>query len=89
MVWDDENIGKPAYASAEAARYYSVKEYLKHGTPRVCKHPQPQPDSRFADFDNILLHSDIQPLQDSIERFADFPIATIEQSYRIIIYFLS
>ena len=42
----------------------------------VCKHPIPEADSRFVDFDNIWLHSDIQPLQDSIERFADFPIAT-------------
>jgi NTE family protein len=75
--WDDEKIGKPAYASAEAARrYYSVKEYLKHGTPNVCKHHIPEPETKFADFDNIWLYSDIQPLQDSIERFANFPIAT-------------
>ena len=75
--WDDEKIEKLASASAEAARrYYSVKEYLKHGTPKVCKHPLVEPDLRFADFDNIWLYSDIQPLQDSIKRFADFPIAT-------------
>jgi NTE family protein len=75
--WHEEKIEKQASASDEASRrYYSVKEYLKHGTPNVCKHPSVDPDLRFADFDNIWLYSDIQPLQDSIERFADFPIAT-------------
>jgi predicted acylesterase/phospholipase RssA len=34
---DDGNIQNMAYASPEAMRkYYSVKEFLAHGTPRVC-----------------------------------------------------
>jgi NTE family protein len=75
--WHDEKIEKPASASSEAARrYYSVKEYLKHGTPNVCIHPSAEVDSKFADSDNLWLVYNIQPLQNSIERFADFPIAT-------------
>ena len=42
----------------------------------MCKHPIPDVESKFADSDDVWLVYDIQPLQDSIERFADFPIAT-------------
>ena len=45
---DSKQIGKGV---EEAARkYYSVKEYLKHGTPNVCIPPYPQlDDDKFRD----------------------------------------
>jgi NTE family protein len=59
----------------EAARkYYSVKEYLKHGTPNVCTPPYPNPnpqrnDDKFRDLpDNLWLHHSSKPLEDTIVR---------------------
>ena len=42
--WRDKSKKQKAFnASAEAARrYYSVKEYLEHGTPNVCSGPEPE-----------------------------------------------
>ena len=43
--WDDAKTQDTFSASPEAARrYYSVKEYLDHGTPNVCSGPKPEPD---------------------------------------------
>jgi len=58
-------------ASTEAARrYYSVKEYWKHGTPNVCSPLPPKPDLKFADPDNTWLMNDSKPLENTIERYS-------------------
>jgi predicted acylesterase/phospholipase RssA len=73
-----EKGNNPSLASEEAARrYYSVKEFLKSGVERVFKpiYP-PKEDKRFCDSQNQWLVYDNQPLRNSIEKFAKFPIAT-------------
>jgi predicted acylesterase/phospholipase RssA len=73
-----EKGNNPSVASKEAARrYYSVKEFLKSGVDKVFKpiHP-PKEDKRFCDSQNQWLVYDNQPLRNSIEKFAKFPIAT-------------
>jgi predicted acylesterase/phospholipase RssA len=70
--WDDAKTQAAFSASPEAARrYYSIKEYLKRGTPNVCSGPQPIGDSKFADDpDNTWLVHDISPLQHTIEQYS-------------------
>lgn len=78
-----------ASASTEAARrYYSVKEYSKHGTPNVCTPPIPKIDSKFGDLDNIWFVHDNKQLQDTIERFAFLPMATKyeEKQPRLLVF---
>src|SRR5919202_1268836 len=73
-----EKGNNPSLASKEAARrYYSVKEFLKSGVEKVFTpiHP-PKEDKRFCDSQNQWLVYDNQPLRNSIEKFAKFPIAT-------------
>jgi NTE family protein len=73
-----EKGANPSVASKEAARrYYSVKEFLKSGVEKVFKpiYP-PKEDKRFCDSQNQWLVYDNQPLRNSIEKFAKFPIAT-------------
>ncbi len=70
--------GNPLIASEESARrYYSVKEFSKSGVEKVFKpiYP-PKPDKKFCDSQNQWLVYDNQPLRKSIEKFAQFPIAT-------------
>jgi NTE family protein len=58
-------------ASAEAVRrYYSVKEYTKHGTPNVCSSPEGESDFKFKDSDNTWFVHDIDPLQHTIEGYS-------------------
>jgi NTE family protein len=69
--WDEAKKQKMFSASSEAARrYYSVKEYLKYGTPNVFSSLPPKPDSKFADPDNTWLVHDNKPLQSTIERYS-------------------
>ena len=70
--------GNPLTASEESARrYYSVKEFSKSGVKNVFKpmHP-PKQDNRYCDSQNQWQLYDNQPLRKSIEKFANFPIAT-------------
>jgi NTE family protein len=73
-----EKGNNPSLASKEAARrYYSVKEFLKSGVEKVFKPIYPPiVDKRFCDSQNPWLVYDNQPLRNSIEKFAKFPIAT-------------
>jgi NTE family protein len=69
--WDAAKKQTMFSASSDAARrYYSVKEYLKHGTPNVCSGPKPVVDFKFADPDNTWYLHDIDPLQHTIERYS-------------------
>ncbi len=71
LWWEQVKMQKKFSASPEAARrYYSVKEYLKYGTPNVFLPLPPEPDSKFADQDNTWIAHDISPLQNTIERYS-------------------
>jgi NTE family protein len=71
LWWEQAKMQKKFSASPEAARrYYSVKEYLKYGTPNVFLPLPPEPDSKFADQDNTWIAHDISPLQNTIERYS-------------------
>ena len=71
LWWEQAKIQKKFSASPEAARrYYSVKEYLKYGTPNVFLPLPPEPDSKFADQDNTWIAHDSSPLQNTIERYS-------------------
>ena len=51
-------------------KYYSVKEYLKHGTPNVCWSKIPIPDDKYGDSENMWFVNDSAPLQNTIEIYA-------------------
>ena len=71
LWWNEAKKQKKFSASPEAARrYYSVKEYLKYGTPNVFLPLPPEPDSKFADQDNTWFVHDSSPLQNTIERYS-------------------
>lgn len=71
LWWEQAKIQKKFSASPEAARrYYSVKEYLKYGTPNVFSPLPPEPDPKFADQDNTWIAHDSSPLQNTIERYS-------------------
>jgi predicted acylesterase/phospholipase RssA len=71
LWWEQAKMQKKLSASPEAARrYYSVKEYLKYGTPNVFLPLPPEPDSKFADQDNTWIAHDSSPLQNTIERYS-------------------
>src|SRR5215208_2593063 len=71
LWWDEAKKQKKFSASSEVARrYYSVKEYLKYGTPKVFLPLPPELDSKFADSDNTWLVQDSSPLQNTIERYS-------------------
>jgi NTE family protein len=82
----------PGAGSKEAARkYYSANHYIGNGAPKVHNPLPTRPDFKFFDDSNILvrwfIHSN-QPLQDTIQRFADFPIATrfCEKQPRLLVF---
>ena len=71
LWWNEAKKQNKFSASPEAARrYYSVKEYLKHGTPNVFLPLPPEPDSKFADPENTWFVHDSSPLQNTIERYS-------------------
>jgi NTE family protein len=77
--WKKEfDKNNPSAASAEAARrYYSVKEFLQSGVDKVFSPVlPPKEDEKFFDPQNKRMLYNKQPLQNSIEKFAKFPIAT-------------
>jgi NTE family protein len=65
----DESI-----ASGESARrYYSTKEFIINGVPNVFRPKIPKSDNRFFDPSNTWYN---EPLKQSLEKFANFPIST-------------
>jgi len=73
--WKDEKAagGLNKVKSEKAARkYYSVKEYLTHGTPRVCTPPLIMgPDVKFGDqHDNLWFYHKSDPLEHTIVRYS-------------------
>jgi NTE family protein len=83
-IWDEQHMIKPKTATGDAARrYYSTKDFLFSGAPKVFS-PEPEfpiYDNKYFD-NNSLLPNNLwfrysnQPLRDSIEKYAEFPIAT-------------
>jgi NTE family protein len=78
MWWDNVHNLDPMAAPGEAARrYYSTKQFLLTGVPNVFLPPPfPKPDTKFFDPLNSWLIYNNQPLKDTLEKFAKFPIAT-------------
>ncbi|MGD1836588.1 MAG: patatin-like phospholipase family protein [Nitrososphaeraceae archaeon] len=75
--WDYMSSFNKKISSAESARrYYTTKEFILTGVPNVFKPPKPQFDYKFLDPMNSLFQCDNKPLKKSIEKFANFPIAT-------------
>jgi predicted acylesterase/phospholipase RssA len=71
--WDIPGNDQNDVQSKEAARrYYSVKEYLTHGTPRVCTPPLIKGfDTKFGDQkDNLWFSHRIDPLEQTILRYS-------------------
>jgi predicted acylesterase/phospholipase RssA len=82
----------PGCASKEAARrYYSANHYITNGAPKVHSLLPARPDFKFFDDSNMFvkwfIHSN-EPLKETIQRFADFPIATklSEKQPRLLVF---
>src|SRR5215216_1927425 len=76
--WKKEHDkNNPNAASAEAARrYYSVKKLLMSGVDKAYSPLPPREDEKFFNQENKRVLYNKQPLQQSIEKFVKFPIAT-------------
>jgi NTE family protein len=77
MWWKNLHSADPNAASEEVARrYYSTKQFLFTGVQNVFFPLLPLPDTKFFDAQNIWPAYSNQPLKDSLERYAKFPIST-------------
>ena len=75
--WDSWCTLDRRIASGESARrYYSTKEFIFNGVPKVFLPKRPSPDNRFFDPSNTWYVYDNKPLKESLEKFAKFPIST-------------
>ena len=75
--WDYWHRLDNRIASGESARrYYSTKEFILKGVPNVFRPKIPKPDNRFFDPLNTWYVYDNEPLKQSLEKFAKFPIST-------------
>jgi len=62
--------------SESARRYYNTKQFIFRGVPNVFKPSQTLPDKTFLDPSNMWYLYSNEPLKQSLEKFAKFPIAT-------------
>ena len=77
MWWKNLHSADSNAASEEAARrYYSTKQFLFTGVQNVFSPLLPKLDTKYFDPQNIWPIYSNQPLKDSLERYAKFPIAT-------------
>ena len=77
QYWDYWNRIDRRIASGESARrYFSTKEFIFKGVPNVFVPKTPMPDTRFFDPLNTWYTYDNNPLKESLEKFAKFPIST-------------
>ena len=75
--WDSWRRLDGRIASGESARrYYSTKEFILKGVPKVFVPRTPSLDTRFFDPSNTWYIYDNRPLKESLEKFAKFPIST-------------
>jgi NTE family protein len=78
--WDYWHTINGKIASGEAARrYYSAKEFAVFGVPTVFYPYLPTYDNKFYDSVNTWYRYNNEPLRQSLERFAKFPIATTQE----------
>jgi predicted acylesterase/phospholipase RssA len=72
--WRNEGNDKNKVDATEEAlrKYYSVKEYLVHGTPHVCTSPDIRAaDNKFGDQkDNLWPHHSSDPLENTIVKYS-------------------
>lgn len=76
--WDTLHSINNRFATSEAARrYYSAREFAISGVPNVFSPVIPLFDNRFLDMvGNTWYRFSNEPLRQSLEKFAKFPIAT-------------
>jgi NTE family protein len=75
--WDSWSRLDKRIASGESARrYFSTKEFIFNGVPKVFVPKRPVVDNRFFDPLNTWYIYDNKPLKESLEKFAKFPIST-------------
>lgn len=75
--WDCWRRLDKRIASGESARrYFSTKEFILTGVPKVFVPKRPVVDNRFFDPLNTWYIYDNKPLKESLEKFANFPIST-------------
>jgi NTE family protein len=68
--WARQNPNIPSATEEALEKYYSVKEFHKHGIPNVCWPLVPIPDYKFGDLENTWFVNDSAPLQNTIERYS-------------------
>jgi NTE family protein len=76
-TWDYWHSVDNNVATSEAARrYYSTREFMFRGVSTVFRPKKSVPDGRFLDPLNTWFQYNSEPLKESLEKFAHFPIAT-------------
>ena len=75
--WDYSHDLNNVIATSESARrYYNTKQFIFNGVPNVFKPSQSLTDKTFLDPSNVWYLYSNEPLRQSLEKFAKFPIAT-------------
>ena len=75
--WDySHNLNNVIATSESARRYYNTKQFMFNGVPNVFKPSQTLTDKTFLDPSNVWYLYSNEPLKQSLEKFAKFPIAT-------------
>jgi len=75
--WDYWHYLNNVVASSESARrYYNTKQFIVKGVPNVFKPSHTLTDKTFLDPSNMWYLYSNEPLKQSLEKFAKFPIAT-------------
>src|SRR5215467_3137793 len=75
--WNSWHMVDSRIASGESARrYFSTKQFVINGVPKVFVPKRPLADNRFFDPSNTWYIYDNRPLKQSLEKFAKFPIST-------------
>jgi len=75
--WDySHDLNNVVATSESARRYYNTKQFIFTGVPNVFKPSQSLTDKTFLDPSNVWYLYSNEPLKQSLEKFAKFPIAT-------------
>ena len=75
--WESwHKVGRQIASGESARRYFSTKQFIFNGVPKVFIPKRPLPDNKFFDPSNTWYIYDNTPLKESLERFAKFPIST-------------
>ena len=77
QYWDYWHYLNNVVATSESARrYYNTKQFILEGLLNVFKPSQTLADRRFLESSNMWYLYSNEPLKQSLEKFAKFPIAT-------------